>query len=196
MPISLAPAVDAALALGHIKIIPLIRIDLPGKTVGYHTGGRLFNYSGLDYLPNRYLSYEGFSSGLGNNIEEIKITFSDIPTTDPNDAIGQIETYNYTNAPVTVSFLAGDIVTDEALGVLVTNFYEIDGVTFVQSATDEKGDRTITIDITLQTLARRLRDQTYIKRSMTDQQRHNDAADTAFEYVATSPSWVVQWGQR
>ncbi|WP_425087765.1 DUF2163 domain-containing protein [Stappia sp.] len=196
----MANALDTAVAAqvdgGSIKVIPLVKIDLPGKSVGYHTGGRPFTYSGFTYLPNRYLSSEGFSGALGNQISEVTLTFSNVPTDNPDDAIASIESYDYINAPVTVSFLAGDPETDEALGVLVTQFYEINDVKFEVGALDENGIATITVMISLETLSRRYRDQTYAKRSAEDQQRHNSATDTAYEYVATSPDWPEEWGQR
>lgn len=193
---SLDTAVATQVDSGSIKVIPLVKIDLPGKSVGYHTGGRLFTYSGFEYLPNRYLSSEGFSGALGNQISEVTLTFSNVPTDNPDDAIASIESYDYINAPVTVSFLAGDPETDEALGVLVTQFYEINDVEFEVGALDENGIATITVKISLETLSRRYRDQTYAKRSAEDQQRHNSATDTAYEYVATSPDWPEEWGQR
>lgn len=196
----MATALDTAVAAqvdsGAIKVIPLVKIDLPGKSVGYHTGGRPFTYSGFEYLPNRYLSSEGFSGALGNQISEVTLTFSDVPTGNANDAIASIESYDYINAPVTVSFLAGDPVTDEVLGVLVTQFYEVNDVEFLVGALDEDGIATITLNISIETLSRRYRDQTYAKRSVEDQARHNSATDTAFEYVATSPDWPTSWGQR
>ncbi|RVK26287.1 hypothetical protein [Sinorhizobium meliloti] len=36
----LDPAVESALEAGRLARLDLIRFDLPGKTVGYHRGGR------------------------------------------------------------------------------------------------------------------------------------------------------------
>lgn len=200
------PALDTAVATqvdsGAVKVIALIRIELKGKgetpdtVVGYHNGGRPFTYGGLEYLPNRFLDAEGLSASLGNQISEAVLSFSNVPTDNADDAIASIEDYDYINAPVTVSYLCGDPATDEVLGVLVTHFYEIDEVEFEDGAVDENGQATITLSISLETLSRRYRDQTYAKRSQEDQARHNQETDTAFEYVATSPTWSEEWGQR
>jgi hypothetical protein len=196
MSVSLDPAVDTLLQGGSIKVLALVKITLPGKTVGYHMGGRPFEYSGLTYMPNRYLNSDGLTSGLGNQIDEITLYFSDVPTSNVDDAIASIEAYDYLNAPVTVSYLAGEPNTDQSIGVLVTNFYEINDVEFIAGAIGDDGQTSLTLEIKLETLARRKRRQTYIVRSASDQKRHNLATDTAFDYVASSPEWVREWGQR
>jgi hypothetical protein len=202
MPVSLDTDVANQVDSGAIKVIPLIKIELPGKgetpdkTVGYHIGGRPFTYSGQEYLPNRFLNSDGLMAALGNQISSVMISFSDVPTNNADDAIAAIESYDYINAAVTVSYLCGDPETDEVRGVLVTHFYEINDVEFLTGAIDENGIATVTLDIELETLSRRYRDQTYVKRSAEDQARHNSATDTAFEYVATSPTWPEEWGQR
>tara|TARA_R110002020_G_scaffold34066_34_gene103952 strand:- start:1837 stop:2445 length:609 start_codon:yes stop_codon:yes gene_type:complete len=202
MATALETAVAAQVDSGEIRVIPLIRFDLkgkgetPDKVVGYHVGGRPFTWGGLEYLPNRFLNSDGLVAALGNEISSVTISFSDVPTDNPEDAIAAIENYEYINAPVTVSYLCGDPKTDEVLGVLVTHFYEINDVEFQVGELDENALATVTLDIELETLARRYRDQTYIKRSAEDQARHNSATDTALEYVATSPQWPEEWGQR
>ncbi|WP_420406906.1 DUF2163 domain-containing protein [Hoeflea sp.] len=202
MAVSLDTDVANQIDSGAIKVIALIKFELtgngetPDKTVGYHNGGRDFTWSGQDYLPNRFLDADGLMAGLGNQISERKILFSGVPTDNADDAIASIENYDYINAPVTVTYLCGDPETEEVLGVLVTHFYEINGVEFETGATDENGQATISLTISLETLSRRYRDQTHVKRSVEDQNRHNSATDTAFEYVATSPDWPMEWGQR
>jgi limonene-1,2-epoxide hydrolase len=196
MAVDLESSVAAQVDGGAIKVIPLVRFDLPGKTVGYHTGGRPFTYGGLEYFPNRFLSGDGLSGALGNQITDITLQFSGVPTDNADDAIASIEEYDYLNAPVTISFLAGDPETDEVLGVLVTQFYEVNEVDFDTSAIGADGQATISLTVNLETLARRYRDQTYAKRSEADQVRHNSTTDTALRYVATSPEWVEEWGQR
>ncbi len=202
MATALATEVGAQVDSGSIKVLPLVKIVLPGKgetpdkTVGYHTGGRPFTYSGQEYLPNRFLNDDGLVAALGNQITETTLVFSDVPTDNADDGIAAIENYDYINAAVTVSYLCGNPATDEILGVLVTQFYEINDVEFEVGALDEDGQATISLNISIETLSRRYRDQTYAKRSVEDQKRHNSATDTAFEYVATSPDWPEEWGQR
>lgn len=199
---SLDPALQAKIDDGEIKVIPLVRIDLTGNgatpdaIVGYHTGGRPFTWSGLTYLPNRFMDPDGLSEGLGNEIAELSLKFSNVPTADPDDAIAQIENYNYMRAPVVLSYLGGDPKTDQALGVLVTRFYRIADVEFVKSRIDQDGNRTVSLDIKLQSRAARVKDTTYAKAGTADQQYHNDATDTIYEYVAVAAEWAVEFGQR
>ncbi|MGH8009634.1 MAG: DUF2163 domain-containing protein, partial [Candidatus Binatia bacterium] len=47
---SLDPAVKALIDKGDIVRLDLIRFDLPGRSVGYHRGGRPYTYNGLRYL--------------------------------------------------------------------------------------------------------------------------------------------------
>lgn len=196
MSVSLDPAVSAALTDGNVRVIALVKFTLPGLTVGYHMGGRPFTYGGVTYKPNRFMNADGFTTALGNQIDEVKLYFSDVPTSDVDDAIASIEAHDYLNAPVTVSFLAGDPETDAVLGIMATNFYEIEAVEFSAGAVDDNGLASLTLEITLETLARRARERTYIKRAAADQKRHNLASDTGFDYAATSPEWPVEWGQR
>lgn len=199
---SLAPELQAQVDTGELKIIPLVKFDLtgrgatPDKTVGYHPGGREFTWSGLTYLPNRFMAPDGLSEGLGNEIAELALRFSGVPTDNADDAIAAIENYNYMRAPVTIAYLGGDPKTDQVKGVLVTRFYRIADVNFTKSKFDEDGNRTVSLDIKLQSRSARLKDNTYAKASTADQQFHNDATDTFHEYVAIAAEWSVEFGQR
>ena len=193
---SLDPALKSQLETGQIKVQPLVRIDLPGKTVGYHAGGRPFTWAGLEYLPNRFMKPDGLKEGLGNEIAELKLVFSNVPTGNPDDAIAQIETYDYMRAPVTVAYLGGNPITDQALGVLITRFYLIADVKVKKPARDEHGRRTVTLEIILKAAGAREKGTTPAKASTADQQYHNDATDTFYEYVAAAAEWQVEFGQR
>lgn len=195
MSVSLAPAVSAQLDEGAVAILPLVKFTFPEMTRGYHFGGRELTYSGLTYKPNRWLSPDSFSEALGNEVTARTLTFSDVPTDDVDDAIAQLETLTYINAPVTISYLLGDPETDEDLGVLATHFYEINAVSYRKPAINDKGERTVTVEIEIEPIGRKVRDTTHAKRSEAEQQFDNDATDTAFKYVATSPSWPFTWGQ-
>ncbi len=96
----LDPAVESALETGRLARLDLIRFDLPGKTVGYHRGGRPYTYNGLTYLPNRFLEPGDLVSAVGVAVTTRTIVFSNIPVSNPEDAVSQIEQYNYQNAPV------------------------------------------------------------------------------------------------
>lgn len=196
MSVSLAPAVSDQLDEGPILILPLVKFDLPGKTVGYHFGGRTLVYGGVTYLANRWLNPDSFSEALGNDVTARTLTFSDVPTENADDAIAALETYDYLNAPVTISYLCGDPATDEILGILATHFYEINQVNYRKPAIDGDGTRLITVEVEIEPIGRRVRDVTHAKRSLAEQQFDNDASDTGLKYVETSPSWVVEWGQR
>lgn len=192
----LDPAVAAAVEAGQIGRIDLVRFDLPGRSVGYHRGGRKFPLNGLVYLPNRFLGMGDMTGALGAEVTTRTIVFSNIPTTDPDDAIAKIEEFNYPNAPVIISHLCGDPETDEVLGVLASSLYEIDTVTFNKGAIEPNGERSLTIRIDLQPPGRSARGSTQVKRSQDEQQFDNDPNDTSLEYASVTGTQIVEWGQR
>ncbi|RVH89862.1 DUF2163 domain-containing protein, partial [Sinorhizobium meliloti] len=104
----LSPEVEDLIESGEFALLDLIRFDLPGKTVGYHRGGRKFSYNGLLYLPNRYLQPGDLVSAVGVAVTTRTVVFSNIPVTDPEDAVARIEEFNYQNAPVIITALAGE----------------------------------------------------------------------------------------
>lgn len=192
---SIDPDVADQVEDGRLAILPLIRFDIPDHNVGYHIGGRNLVWGDFLYKPNRFLDPGAFENALGNAVTRQTIVFSDVPTDDPDDAIAQIEELDYLNAPVIITYLAGDPETDEVLGVLVSQIYEIDRVTFDKSAVDENGERTVTVSIDLEPPGRSHRDQTYARRSHDEQQYDNDSADTGLEYAATNDEIPEEWGQ-
>jgi len=191
----LSPEVEAIVESGEFAGLDLIRFDLPGKTVGYHRGGRPFTYNGLKYLPNRFLQGGDINSAVGVAVSTRTIVFSNIPVDDPDDAVAKIEQYDYPNAPVVITHLAGVPDTNEVVGILVSNIYEIDRVSFNDDALDANGSGTLTLTIELQPPGRSARGQTLIKRSTADQQFDNDETDTGLEYVATIGTVPEEWGQ-
>lgn len=193
---SLDPAVQAQVEDGRLLLFPLIKFDIPGNPVGYHLGGRDFIWNGFLYKPNRFLDPGTFDSMLGTAVTRQTITFSNVPTADPDDAIAKLETLPYLNAPVLISFLAGNPDTDEILGLLLTHLYEIDKVSYPTSAVDKDGTRSLTVKIDIEPPGRAARDQTYAKRSLDEQQFDNDATDTFFEHAATVEDIPEEWGQR
>lgn len=193
---SLDEAVEDQVEDGRLLIFPIIRFNIPDNSVGYHLGGRDLVWDEFTYKPNRFLDPGSFTSGLGNEVTRQTIVFSDVPTTDPDDVIARIEELDYLNAPVIITYLAGDPETDEILGILVSQLYEIDHVTFEKGAVGEDGMRTVTISIDLEPPGRSARDQTYAKRSLDEQQFDNLSTDTCFEYAATNDDIPEEWGQR
>ncbi|UTV37648.1 DUF2163 domain-containing protein [Ensifer adhaerens] len=191
----LSPEVEAIVESGEFAGLDLIRLDLPGKTVGYHRGGRPFTYNGLKYLPNRFLQGGDINSAVGVAVTTRTIVFSNIPVTDPDDAIAKIEQYDYPNSPVIITHLAGVPETNEVVGILVSNIYEIDRVSFNDDALDANGSGMLTLTIELQPPGRSARGQTLIKRSTAEQQFDNDETDTGLEYVATIGTVPEEWGQ-
>lgn len=192
---SLDPAVEARLESGHIDTIDLVRIDLPGKTVGYHMGGRPFTWNGLLYLPNRFLRMGNALGVMGNDVTAREIIFSNVPVEDPNDAIATVEQYAYINAPVIISNLMGDAESDTPLGILATYLYEIDDLSYEEGAADELGRRTLTIKIQLEPPGRSVRDRTLVKQSHEEQQFDNSATDTFLETASTTHTVQKEWGQ-
>jgi len=192
----LDPAVEAALESGQIATLDLIRFDLPGKTVGYHMGGRPFSYNGLLYLPNRFLQMGDAFGNLGNEVTSREIVFSDIPVDDENDAIARLEEFQYTNAPVIITNLCGVPGSSEVLGILASSIYEINEVRYDKAAADDAGERLLTITIDLEPPGRSARGSTLVKRALQEQQFDNDASDTALEYASIVQTVPVEWGQR
>ncbi|WP_408913799.1 DUF2163 domain-containing protein [Brucella pseudogrignonensis] len=193
---ALDPQVKALVDAGNLVRLDLIRFDLPGRSVGYHRGGRPFVYNGLRYLPNRFLETGDMTGAVGVGVTTRTIKFSNVPTTDPDDAIAKIEQFNYLNAPVIVSHLAGVRETNEVIGALLTSIYEIDKVRFVKGAEQKDGTRSLTIRIDLQPPGRSARGATLVRRSLVEQQFDNDATDTSLEYASVVASDVEEWGQR
>lgn len=192
---SLDPVVAAQIEKGRIARLDLIRFDLPGKTVGYHRGGRPYVYNGLTYLPNRFLDIGSMTSAVGTAVTTRTITFSNIPVTDPEDAIARIEEFDYQNSPVIIAHLCGVPNTNEVLGILASSIYEIDQVRYNKGAVSGS-ERTLTMEIDLQPPGRSARGSTGVKRSIAEQQFDNSPTDTGLEYVATNASIPEEWGQR
>lgn len=192
---SLDPVVAAQIEKGRIARLDLIRFDLPGKTVGYHRGGRPYVYNGLTYLPNRFLDIGIMTSAVGTAVTTRTITFSDIPVTDPDDAVAKIEEFDYQNSPVIIAHLCGVPNTNEVLGILASSIYEIDQVRYNKGAISGS-ERTLTMEIDLQPPGRSARGSTGVKRSIAEQQFDNSPTDTGLEYVATNASIPEEWGQR
>ncbi|AXV15810.1 DUF2163 domain-containing protein [Neorhizobium sp. SOG26] len=190
----LDPNVEALVDAGSLVRLDLVRIDLPGKSVGYHRGGRSFIFNGLEYVPNRFLQMGNMSSALGVAVTTRTISFSNIPVADPDDALAKIEEYNYQNAPVIISHLAGNPDTDEVVGILASSIYEIDQVRYSTSALNGS-ERSLTISIDLQPPGRSARGSTGVKRSSAEHQFDNLATDTFFEYAATVSTIPEEWGQ-
>ncbi|WP_433762074.1 DUF2163 domain-containing protein [Brucella anthropi] len=190
------PAVKALIDKGDIVRLDLIRFDLPGRSVGYHRGGRPYTYNGLRYLPNRFLDPGTMTSAVGAAVTTRTIRFSNIPTTDPDDLIAKIEQFDYLNAPVVISHLAGVRGTDEVVGILVSYIYEIDKVSYPKGALQRDGTRTLNIKIDLQPPGRSARGATLVRRSQSEQQFDNDPNDTCFEYASVTATDVEEWGQR
>lgn len=193
---SLDPAVEALIDTGQLVGLYLIRIDLPGRPVGYHQGGRNYPYNGLVYRPNRFLDIGDMRGGLGVAVTTRTIRFSNIPSEDPDDAIARIEEFNYLNAPVIITYLAGVPDTNQVAGILVSSLYEISKVKFPISAADSKGERTFSIVMEIEPHGRSARGATHVKRSQVEHQYDNDATDTCLENATASAQVPEEWGQR
>lgn len=193
---SVDPQVKALVDRGDLVRLDLIRFDLPGRSVGYHRGGRPYTYNGLRYLPNRFLESGGATSAVGVGVTTRTIKFSNIPTQDTDDLIAKIEQFDYLNAPVIISHVAGVRGTDEVVGILISNIYEIDKVTYPKGPQQSDGTRSLTIKIDLQPPGRSARGATLAKRSQAEQQFDNDVNDTCLEYASVTSTDMEEWGQR
>lgn len=193
---SVSPEVEALLETGQMRRLDLIRFDLPGKTVGYHRGGRPYTYNGLTYLPNRFLEAGEMNQAVGVAVTTRTIVFSSIPVENEDDAIAQIEAYDYPNAPVIISHLVGNVTTGAVIGVLASSIYEIDHVRYSKSGADENGIRRLTLEIELEPPGRSARGRTMVKRAQAEHQFDNDPDDTFLVHASTVQSVPVEWGQR
>ncbi len=192
---SLDPSVQALLDRGDLVAIMLVRFDLPGRVVGYHTGGRPHTWNGLTYRPNRFLEPVTMRGGLGPGVSELVLAFSGVPTPDAEETITRIEDYAYRNAPAIVTWLAGVPETNAVAGILYSSIYEIADVAYIKSPMDQAGARSLTIRVRLEPPGRSERNASHVVRSQEEQRFDNDAADTAFEYVSTTEAITRQWGQ-
>lgn len=195
MSIALPTDVEDLYDAGHIAKSFLVRFDLPGQTVAYVNGPRPISYNGTTYIPNRFLQHVGGDSTLGYSVPTKTIAFSNVPTTDADDAIASIENYDYQNAPVVISTLVVDPISGEIAGVAESAVYEIAQVEFNTSEADEKGERFLTLTIDLDPPGRAIREQTGAKRSLEEQQFDNDASDTGAVYASTVSEWTKRWGR-
>ncbi|MET3925545.1 DUF2163 domain-containing protein [Devosia sp. 2618] len=193
---SLDPAVETLLNDGQMLRLDLVRFDLPGRTVGYHRGGRPYTYNGLIYHPNRFLDMGDMNQSLGAAVTSRTIVFSNVPTENENDAIAKIEEFQYPNSPVIISHLAGDPATGNPVGVLASSIYEINEVRYRKGAADGNGVRSLTLEIDLEPPGRSARGATHVKRAQAEQQFDNLATDTCLEYASTVQTVPVEWGQR
>lgn len=192
---ALDPSVEAALDTGQIATIDLVRFDLPGKSVGYHQGGRPYTYNGLKYLPNKFLQMGEMRGDLGVAVSSREIVFADIPTDDPDDVVSTLESYAYTNAVVIIAHLLGVPESNEVVGILASHIYEINEVRYEEGATGENGEKTMTIIVELEPPGRSARGATLVRRAQAEQQFDNDATDTGLEYVNSASQWPREWGQ-
>lgn len=195
MSVALPTAVTDLLDEGASAQAYLIRIDLPGQTVGYVRAQRAVEYNGLTYQPNRYLSPLGADSTLGQSIPTKTVTFSNVPTDDADDAIAQIESYDYQNAPVVITTLVRDPETGEIAGAAESAVFEIASVDYSVGAADDDGKREITLSLSLDPPGRAARERTGVRRSLKEQQFDNDATDTGLEYIGTNGEWSERWGR-
>lgn len=193
---SLDVDVEAELDTGRIATLDLLRVDLPGKPVGYHMGGRPYTYNGFVYLPNRWLQMGDMRSSLGVDVTTRELVFANIPTDDPNDAIAQIELYDYVNAPVIVSHLLGAPNSSTVIGVLASSIYEINEIRYEDGAAGDNGERTLTMIVELEPPGRSARGTTAVMRAAEEQRFDNAATDTCLEYASTVQTVPVEWGRR
>jgi hypothetical protein len=193
--VSLDPAVNELVERGELSAIMLVRFDLPGKTIGYHNGGRPYTHNGLVYLPNRYLAPGDQRGAIGTGVTRRTLTFSGIPGTHADDVIASIENYAYLNAPVITTVLAGVPETNEVAGILLSSVYEIEDVTFARSPVDAAGEFSLRVIVQLEPPGRTARGSTHARRSLTEQQYDNDPADTCLEYTSVAATVPRKFGQ-
>lgn len=178
---------------GNDAILPLVRVDLPSATAGYHYGGRDYEYNGLVYKASKFLEPVGLDLQTGPHIQSRELVFSNIP--DTNDVIAQIENYQWKRGLVTLTWLRGELNSDVVSGVLHNEFYEIHALD-PETSEEQDGIRYTTLTVTIGPRASRPRNSGHAMASNADQQLDNSATDTFMEYVGTQRLWTRKWGQR
>lgn len=195
MPISLDTAVVDKLDEGNFILVDLVKFTLDGSDYGYSMMGRDFVYDSVTYKANKYLDTGSFNETLGQDINSRTLTFSNVPTGDVSDAIENLESLAYRNAPVVVTTVIGDPDTDSIVGLLASYTYLINNVEYQQSGFDEDGNETLTIAIELEPPSRTGRESQNIKRTVEDQQFDNDSSCTGFEYAGIIQNFTEEWGR-
>lgn len=192
----LTPAVNNQLNKGH-HILPLVKFEIPGNTVGYYVGPRKFEYQGFVYQPNKFLEMDDLIETLSIDLGERELLFSNVPVS--GDPINDIEALDYTNAPVTVSRLIIDPklgLPEAVIGVGETSFHKINEAGFTEGAVGEDGCSTLTMKITLGSLGVAGRDKTHAVRSDEEQRFDNNPIDTFLGGVSTVHTITREFGQR
>ena len=183
-----------ALATNNIRVLPLVRLSIPGNDVGYHYGGRDFEYNGFTYKANKFLSPIGLDHQLGTQIQSKELMFSNVP--DEGSVLSTIESLAWKNALVTLTWLVGELDADQPLFVANTEFYEIHELSMDWSERGDDGSREATIIVTIGPVGTRVRNQGTAKSADADHHYDNDPDDTFFEYTGTVGNWPMEWGQR
>lgn len=195
MSVNLPTEAQALYDQGWTKEAYLIRFDLPGKTVGYVHGPRALAFNGLTYLPNRYLTPLSGVSALGYRVTGRSVTFANVPTDNPEDAIAAVKSYDYLNAPCSITTLAMDPETGEIAGAVETSAFEVAGVSYSDEPMGEDGKRAVTLSVMLDAPGRAISEQTAATCGQEEQQFDNDATDTGAAHLGTVGEWAIEWGR-
>lgn len=193
---TLPTAVQDQLDSGHFSSRFVIRFDLPNLVRGYTNGPRPFTYNGLTYIPNRWLAPLKARSGTSFPVPDETVVFSNVPTDNADDAIAAIAALDYLNAPVTITRLIADPLTGAIKGVASNAIYVLSDVEPEKGPANDKGERDVTLTLTLSVPGRPMRESTGVNSSQAEQQFDHDATDTAYEYAATNAEWVIPHGRQ
>lgn len=196
MPIALDEDVDDAVEAGVLRMAALVAFHFGEDVFRYWKGNRDFIYDGQVYKPNRFLDASDFEEVLGHDVQERRLTFSNVPTEDADDAVAQIEEYAYLGALAVVALVSVDPATGEPLGLLASHAMEIVDVDYEKGAADADGLQAVSLAILLEPWGASRREGTGLKSSLAEQQFDNDPTCTGFENVGLTSPVEMEWGQK
>lgn len=194
---TLPAAIETAFDNREIALALCAQFVFPEGTFGLWTGrGNLTVNSQVYKGVDRFLSFSGAKSQIGNVADGAAVQLSDVPSEylDP-DWQSALENYTYDNAPCNLTWVAFDPVTHAYLGIAAFRAYEIDTLVYRRSAIAEDGSFTVTVEAALESVARSITAATHVKRSDADQRRHNDPNDGGFRHAAAGRRFKIKFGK-
>lgn len=195
---ALSPEVAEALKSGRAGLSSLALFVFPEGTYGLFTGSGGLEWNGHLYKGvGNFLKVPKISSSTGNEALGAVITLSDIPVSHlDDDFVYQIENFSYDNAPCLITIVAVDIETDEFLGPVMSELYEIDVPTHEIGAVDENGQATCTISATLETAKREISAATHVRTSSAEHQRDFGVNDNSAQHLSSVGKFQLKLGSR
>lgn len=181
---SLTPAVESAVAAGHVPAIVLVEMDFPSGFLRVNNSPVTFAWNGYDWLGLGNLGgIDAISEGASLEARGLAFRLSGVPTANVAIAMGQ----NYQGRACKVWFAPLDADTHAILADPVLVFWgRLDVMTI------ELGE-TATITVTAES---RLADwaRPRVRRYNHDDQQIDYPGDKGFEFVTSIVDKELRWG--